>query len=422
MQAKKIRKFPSVYKRCKRSPFLPKLTGYASALSCLACVVGLTIWMGLVGKVSENGMQLFIPFSIAYGWMACILGWVSLRQVGALLHKRKFFLFCCHFGLFIILVCASLGSVARQSLTMVIGVGEQKREGVDSSGHLRELPFAIELKRLEAGELPSDRIVSEVNVYPCEDGMPNKRVEVNQPADVMGWKIYQIGFDKNKGDATGVSIFELVFDPWLPFVYIGMGVMALGGLVLLFFSFTGWRENIRWKSVCIAAVGGLLVAVFACSDIVIPKLSGDALPPVLRSPWFIPHVFFYVLAYILLGASALTGLYLLCSKKCENDVGTMRLCDKLVYMGVAWMTLGMLTGAVWAKEAWGHYWTWDPKETWAAVAWFSYLGYIHLRRGYVSKKRLALSVLLISFILLQMCWWGVNYLPSAQGASLHVYR
>ena len=45
------------------------------------------------------------------------------------------------------------------------------------------------------------------------------------------------------------------------------------------------------------------------------------------------------------------------------------------------MTLGMLSGAVWAKAAWGHYWAWDPKETWAAATWFSYLAYIHFRLG-----------------------------------------
>ena len=86
------------------------------------------------------------------------------------------------------------------------------------------------------------------------------------------------------------------------------------------------------------------------------------------------------------------------------------------------MTFGMLFGALWAKEAWGHYWGWDPKETWAAITWFSYLVYIHYRRIPTHHPRLALWVLLISFVLLQMCWWGINYLPSAQGSSVHTYN
>ena len=98
------------------------------------------------------------------------------------------------------------------------------------------------------------------------------------------------------------------------------------------------------------------------------------------------------------------------------------MCDNLTYVGLAFMTLGMLTGAIWAKEAWGHYWAWDPKETWAAATWFAYLAYIHFRLGKPLKARPALVILLVSFVLLQMCWYGINYLPSAQGVSVHTYN
>lgn len=76
-------------------------------------------------------------------------------------------------------------------------------------------------------------------------------------------------------------------------------------------------------------------------------------------------------------------------------------------------------GAVWAKEAWGHYWSWDPKETWAFVTAAAYLIYIHmLLQQY--HKRLVLWMIPISFILLMITWIGVNYLPAVQG-SVHVY-
>ena len=81
----------------------------------------------------------------------------------------------------------------------------------------------------------------------------------------------------------------------------------------------------------------------------------------------------------------------------------------------------MLFGALWAKEAWGHYWSWDPKETWAAITWLAYLVYIHYRQLPRQRARLAHWMLIISFLLLQMCWWGINYLPSAQGSSVHTY-
>ena len=96
--------------------------------------------------------------------------------------------------------------------------------------------------------------------------------------------------------------------------------------------------------------------------------------------------------------------------------------DNLVYVGLAFLTIGMLFGALWAKEAWGHYWSWDPKETWAAITWLAYLVYVHYRQLPRHHERLALWMLIGSFVLLQMCWWGINYLPSAQGSSVHTYN
>ena len=90
-------------------------------------------------------------------------------------------------------------------------------------------------------------------------------------------------------------------------------------------------------------------------------------------------------------------------------------------MGFAFLTLGMLMGALWAKEAWGHYWSWDPKETWAAITWFAYLIYIHLTRYDRRHTTAAQWLLIVSFCLLQMCWWGINYLPSAMNSSVHTY-
>ena len=99
----------------------------------------------------------------------------------------------------------------------------------------------------------------------------------------------------------------------------------------------------------------------------------------------------------------------------------LAITDNLVYVGLSFMTFGMLFGALWAKEAWGHYWAWDPKETWAAITWFAYLAYIHYRLMPKHNTKVAMWMLLIAFVLLQMCWWGINYLPSAQGTSVHTY-
>lgn len=189
-----------------------------------------------------------------------------------------------------------------------------------------------------------------------------------------------------------------------------------------FLPLAGLITYMRWKYKWILGFSTILSIVFICVNLLKPEIHNKALMPALQSPWFAPHVIIYMFAYAMLGASALMSIYLLWIKKNRLEPKEMALCDNLVYVGVSFMTLGMLTGALWAKEAWGHYWSWDPKETWAAVTWFSYLSYIHLRKGMPYKQKISLFILLLSFAFLQMCWWGINYLPSAQGSSIHTYN
>ena len=178
----------------------------------------------------------------------------------------------------------------------------------------------------------------------------------------------------------------------------------------------------RWRYPWFLAFSTLLAGVFTTINLVNPEIHNKTLMPALQSPWFAPHVIVYMFAYAMLGAAALMAAYLLWFKKSEITEHELDICDNLVHVGWAFMTVGILFGALWAKEAWGHYWAWDPKETWAAATWFAYLAYIHVRLRADRYRRAALWGLIVSFVLLQMCWWGINYLPSAQGASVHTYN
>jgi ABC-type transport system involved in cytochrome c biogenesis permease subunit len=152
-----------------------------------------------------------------------------------------------------------------------------------------------------------------------------------------------------------------------------------------------------------------------------PDTFDKTLMPALQSPWFIPHVIVYMIGYAVLAVSSLIGikgLYQLYNKKETSE--TMWLSDNLVYIGFAFLTFGLLFGALWAKEAWGHYWTWDPKETWAFLTWLIYLLYIHLRLHHKLNVKLAFWVLALAFVILLICWFGINYLPAAK-SSVHVY-
>ena len=181
---------------------------------------------------------------------------------------------------------------------------------------------------------------------------------------------------------------------------------------------------LRWKYRWILSFSTLMATVFICVNLFKPEIHTQALMPALQSAWFVPHVIVYMFAYALLGAATLVAAWMLIkgnTSEVKDEIAGENPLDSLVNIGLAFMTFGMLFGALWAKQAWGHYWSWDPKETWAAITWMSYLVYIHYRRQPQHNTRIALWGLIFSFLLLQMCWWGINYLPSAIGNSAHVY-
>ncbi|HBG79108.1 MAG TPA: cytochrome C assembly protein, partial [Porphyromonadaceae bacterium] len=142
----------------------------------------------------------------------------------------------------------------------------------------------------------------------------------------------------------------------------------------------------RWGYKWILSFSTILSAVFIVVNIAKPDIHNKVLMPALQSPWFAPHVIIYMFSYAILGAVTLVALYYLFrEEKLQDKERIMDMTDNLVYVGVAFVTMGMLMGAIWAKEAWGHYWSWDPKETWAAATWLGYLVYIHYRLLKTSK-------------------------------------
>lgn len=270
-----------------------------------------------------------------------------------------------------------------------------------------------------------------------------------------------------------------IFMTFIVWVWISLGrppLRTMGETRLwfsLFLSLIGLVVYLRWRYRWVLPFGCLMAVMFASINIFKPEIHTEELMPALRSPWFVPHVIVYMFAYAVMGIATILALRILwltrrsaagsapttgsttpatvdatASPLSPSLQGDLRLCDTLVRMGWGFITMGIVMGALWAKQAWGDYWTWDPKETWAAATWLSYLLYMHLRQGSAlssvtsagsvniarqnspaievashSNKALrrTLFLLIFSFILLQMCWWGVNYLPSAQGFSLHTY-
>jgi len=162
--------------------------------------------------------------------------------------------------------------------------------------------------------------------------------------------------------------------------------------------------------------------VFLLVDILKPEYQTKNLMPALQSPWFIPHVVVYMMSYAVLAAACLTvliGVYNTRKNK-QIDTESINLSMNLVYPGFALLTLGMIMGAVWAKIAWGDYWTWDPKETWALLTWLFYLICIHLHFSFPKRQKLLMFLLAFSFIVLIITWLGIRYFPNGI-SSIHVY-
>ncbi len=176
-----------------------------------------------------------------------------------------------------------------------------------------------------------------------------------------------------------------------------------------------------WKHNWILAFNLLVAAVFIIVNLVKPEIHSKNLMPALQSIWFIPHVVFYILSYSFLSAGTVAAIRMLVAFRRKEIMNQyIYLTDNLIYIGFGLLMVGLLIGALWAKEAWGHYWSWDPKETWALITAGGYLVYIHLRLREKLPLKITLWVIVISFIFLMITWKGVQYLPAAKD-SVHTY-
>ncbi len=193
------------------------------------------------------------------------------------------------------------------------------------------------------------------------------------------------------------------------------------------------------RKVKLVGFGSILLALIALL-VAVMKVDVEiiSLPPALQSGWFIPHVVIYFIGYGALAVSFATGImYLFFPDKYELSQETLKgrfltnalggetidleeFTHQLIVVGFTFLNLGLLTGSIWAKFAWGDYWFWDPKENWSLITWLIYLTYFHLRyvRGWRGRKAVVFSI--IGFLAVIFTYLGMNLLPTAE-MSEHVY-
>lgn len=176
--------------------------------------------------------------------------------------------------------------------------------------------------------------------------------------------------------------------------------------------------------VSLAALAVLAAASF------IPKGTNAALLPALRSHWSSIHVTTCLISYAsyALGFGAAVAYVvqerLLKRKKInslQKHLPSLDALDQLAYkmvsIGFPMLTLGVITGAMWAQSAWDSYWSWDPKETWSLITWLVYAAYLHVRIVHKWRGRWANRLLMVGFACVLVTFFAVNFLAH----GLHRY-
>jgi len=184
---------------------------------------------------------------------------------------------------------------------------------------------------------------------------------------------------------------------------------------------------------------GFPVAVIAAAACLYAVLGRDPalepLPPALQSQWFLWHVIIAFISYAVfvvafaveLAHVSLVGLLpyrILKRYRMESEAAARfhRSAHRLVLFGFPLLTFGIVTGAAWAEQAWGRYWSWDPKETWSLITWTVYALYLHAMTMGRWRGGRASALNILGFVCMVMTFLGVNWISRLLGIpSLHAY-
>lgn len=434
-------------------PLYRLLSGRKACIISLTTVLSLLLIFGLVpqdgggdGLWGVLGFRAMKRSPVFIAALLLLATSVALNAIEDIHHfsRHRLGVTCSHITLSIILLTGIFAGGTTERAKLEVQSGHPVHTAADErDGVLRKLPFELTLRHFDIEDY-----ASEVTVTLPDGSFYETSVAVNHPAKVGSWMIYQTDYRMAPEGGDPISVFKCVYSP-LSGVYNAVLYMILISAAAMAFV-AGARPGARRRYL----VSTLVSAVFVSVSIFRPGVHTDELLPALRSPWLVPHITAYIFAYTLMGIVTILAVCILWSTRGrrtsapkspesvpepssaaaalrrrpipEEPQQLLPLCDRLVRIGWAFLTMGMVMGALWAKQAWGDWWAWDPKEVWAAVTWMGYLLYLHLRNpgldgGAGRPKRSALVLLLVCFALLQMCWWGVNLLPAARGFSLHTY-
>nr|BBF90980.1 cytochrome c biogenesis protein [Lepidothamnus intermedius] len=266
------------------------------------------------------------------------------------------------------------------------------------------------------------------------------------------------------GCITGLLVTRSLYSGHLPLSNLYESFMFLSwssSLIHILIEVRG--QDTRWLG-AITATSAMLTHGFATLGLPDKMQQSAMLVPALQSHWLMMHVSMILLSYTTLLCGSLSSIaYLIITSQINrkivliannyflrslftnknrysHDKEKKHLQDafyfplmnsrqyqltyqldhwsyRVIGIGFSLLTIGVLSGAVWANEAWGSYWSWDPKETWALITWTIYAIYLHIRinRGWQGEKPAIVASL--GFFIVWICYLGVDLL----GIGLHSY-
>nr|YP_009389724.1 cytochrome c biogenesis protein [Silene wilfordii]ANG08153.1 cytochrome c biogenesis protein [Silene wilfordii] len=267
---------------------------------------------------------------------------------------------------------------------------------------------------------------------------------------------------------TFLSLTGLLITRWVYWKHFPLSDLY-ESLIFLSWSFyiihmIPYFKNRKKNLSAITAPSAIFTQGFATSGLLTEMQQSSRLVPALQSHWLMMHVSMMVLAYAALLCGSLLSVALLIilfqkdiitlfdkrkhllnesflfskiphMNKKDNILESVsafsvknsyrsQLIDQLdhwsyrvISLGFILLTIGILSGAVWANEAWGSYWNWDPKETWAFISWTVFAIYLHIRTNKIFQGTNSAIVAFIGFLIIWICYFGVNLL----GIGLHSY-
>nr|YP_009519049.1 cytochrome c biogenesis protein ccs1 [Callipsygma wilsonis]AYC64990.1 cytochrome c biogenesis protein ccs1 [Callipsygma wilsonis] len=201
-----------------------------------------------------------------------------------------------------------------------------------------------------------------------------------------------------------------------------INIILYEALIFLSWSLTSIHliiENYFINFGALIAPTALFLNAFASFQIPESLKEFNSLIPALQSNWLMMHVTVMLFSYATLISGCLFSIaFLNISETNSNILNKLdQLSFRTIGIGFPLLTIGILSGSVWANEAWGSYWSWDPKETWSLITWIIFAIYLHLRltKNWNGKKSAILGT--FGFFIIWICFLGVNFI----GKGLHSY-